>query len=79
MFIAQFFKASLLKKIGLRTFIVWVLGKVYTCNKCFYIQFLRAFIVFISVDLVTKKLWAILNFLYTDRTFNRPVPNPMHE
>ena len=35
-------------------------------------------IVFGSVALVIKKLWDILDFFYTLRTFNRPVPFPMH-
>jgi len=30
------------------------------------------------VALVTNKLRAILDFFYTDRTFYRPVPYPMH-
>ena len=34
-------------------------------------------IVFRSVALVKKKLWAILDFFYTDRTFYRPVPYPI--
>ena len=68
------FQGQLVEKNWTENFIVWMLGKVYACNTCFYIQFLRAFIVFISVDLVTKKLLAFLHFLYTDRTFNRPVP-----
>ena len=36
-------------------------------------------IVFRSVALVIKKLWAILDFLYTDQTFYRPVPYHMHK
>ena len=36
-------------------------------------------IVFRSVALVIKKLWAILDFFYTLRTFYRPVPYPMHK
>ncbi len=31
------------------------------------------------VALVTNKLRAILDFFYTDRTFYRPVPYPMHQ
>ena len=36
-------------------------------------------VAFRALALVTKKLWAILNFFNTDRTFYRPVPNPMHQ
>ena len=53
MFIAQLFKANLLKKIRSVIFIVWVLGKVEKnqkktvknarCNTCFLILFSRAF------------------------------------
>ena len=35
-------------------------------------------IVLRSVALVTKKLWAILDFFFTDRTFFRPVPYPIN-
>ena len=53
MFIAQLFKANLLKKIRSVIFIVWVLGKVEKnqkktvknarCNTCFLILFSSAF------------------------------------
>jgi len=36
-------------------------------------------IVFRYVALVTKKLWAILDFFSKDRNFFRPVINPMHK
>ena len=36
-------------------------------------------LVYRSVALVIKKLWAILDFLYTDQTFYRPVPYHMHK
>ena len=36
-------------------------------------------IVFRSVALVIKKLWAILDFFYTLQTFYRPVPYPMRK
>ena len=49
------------------------------CDTCFYIHFSRAFyIVFRSAALAIKKLWAILDFFYTLRTFYRPVPDHMH-
>ena len=41
-------------------------------------QGLFKIIIFRSVALVTKNLWAILVFFYTDRTFYRPVPSRMH-
>ena len=36
-------------------------------------------IVFRSVAVVIKKLWAILDFFYTLQTFHRPVPYPMRK
>ena len=36
-------------------------------------------IVFRSVALVIKKLWAFLDFFYTLQTFYRPVPYPMRK
>ena len=36
-------------------------------------------IVFRSVALVRKKLWAILDFFPTDRTFFRPMPYPVNK
>jgi len=44
-------------------------------------HFLRAFqkYIFRSVALFTKKLWAILDFFFTDRTFFRPVPYPVNK
>ena len=35
-------------------------------------------IVLRSVALVTKKLWAILEFFFTDCTYFRPVPFPIN-
>ena len=35
--------------------------------------------VFRSVALVIKKLWAIIDFYYTLRTFYHPLPHPMHK
>ena len=35
-------------------------------------------VVFSSVALVIKKLWAILDFFFTHRTFYLPVSYPMH-
>jgi len=35
-------------------------------------------IVFRSVAFVAKKLWAILDFFFTDRTFFHPVPYPIN-
>ena len=101
MFIAKFFKASLLKKkIRPITLIVLALGKVEKRqqqkkgNKMYFLfcflkqiswhvstfifQGLFKNIIFRSVALVTKNLWAILVFFYTDRTFFRPVPSRMH-
>ena len=52
------------KKTILITFIVWVLGRVEKIN----FQGLLKYIVFISVALVIKKLWALLDFFYTLQT-----------
>ena len=43
-----------------------------------YFQGLLKNIVFRSVALVTEKLWAILDFFFTDRTFFRPVSYPIN-
>ena len=48
------------------------------CDTCFYMHVSRAFQKYRSVALVTKKLWAILDFFFTDRTFFRPVPYPIN-
>ena len=49
------------------------------CCYTFIFQGLFKNINFRSVAWLQKKLWAILDFLYTDRTFYSPVPYPMHK
>ena len=48
------------------------------CDTCFFVHVSTAFQKYRSVALVTKKLWAILDFFFTDRTFFRPVPYPIN-
>jgi len=45
--------------------------QISKCDTCFYMNFSRALQKYrlIAVALVTKKLWAILDFFFTDRTF----------
>ena len=61
--------------------IFFLLIKISKCDACFYTHFQGLFknIVFRSVALVIKKLWAILEIFYTLRTFYRPAPYPMHK
>ena len=77
------------KKIRPITLIVWVLGRdkkmnffcfklISKCDTCFFVHVSTAFQKYRSVALVTKKLWAILDFFFTDRTFFRPVPYPIN-
>ena len=48
-----------------------------TCSSSIFKGFFKT-LISRSVALVTKKLWAIIVFFYTDRTFYRPVYYPMH-
>ena len=62
-------------------FFVFVLNKSQNVTHVFKSIFQGIFknIVFRSVALVIKRLWAILDFFYILQTFYHPVPYPLHK